>query len=38
MHRSKKKNTNTRKKTRIYYIHCGSTEYTLDGANALTAL
>jgi len=38
MHRSNKE-----KKTQIHderrgYIHCGSIEYTLDGANAFTVL
>jgi len=37
-HSKEKKITNTRKKTRIYTVHRGSIEYTLDGVNAFTVL
>jgi len=38
MHRSNKEYTNTRRKTRIYSIHGGSKEYTLDGANTFALM
>jgi len=37
MHRSKEKKTQIHE-TRREYIHCGSIEYTLDGAIVFTAL
>jgi len=37
MHRRKEKKTQIYERRRVY-IHCGSIEYTLDGANAFSVL